>query len=144
MKILMPIDWKTVDLETEQDANIFGEALREYCFVGNCMDTGCYTTFNLLENFKEIKEGKYFDECVKHLYENVTPHVYLNELKEKDCWVETDDPEGNLQNYKLGEPFLFVVGWTWEGDGCLYLRYNNKAVVNTDCKNNYEWRWTNE
>ena len=34
-----------------------------------------------------------------------------------------------------------VIGWYWDADGCLYFRYNNRSVINTDCKCDYTWEW---
>lgn len=137
-KIIVPCDWKTINLMKVTYADDFGEALREYCFVGNSNQIGCYSTFELLECFKQIKSGKIFNEAKEHLYEDVKPTVYHYKLEEKDCYMNCNFGSGKV---KMFEPTEIVVGWTWDGDGCLYFRYKNRSVVNSDCKKSYNWKW---
>lgn len=143
-KIVVPSDYKVVDLLNTSDPNEFGEALRNFCFVGNCEQTGCYSTFEVIKQLKEVKSGKIFEEAQRELWEDVKPTVYYWKVQEKDCWIEYNQPNGKPDKMKLGEPLELVLGWAWEGDGCLYIRYNNKAVVNPDCKKDYNWEWVQE
>jgi len=143
MKIIMPCDWKIVNLLTIEKSNDFGEALRSHCFVGRGSDTGCYSTFQVHPSFKQIKEGKIFEEAKKYLYEYIEPTVYHFKLEEKDCYLEYES-EGEIVKSKICEPHEIVIGWTWDGDGCLYFRFNNRKVINTDCKKDYEWKWIDE
>ena len=136
--IIKPCDWETVYLNTETDANKFGEALREYCFIGNCMETGCYSTFNLQKCFKKLTEGDIFEEAKKYLYEDTIPTVYCFKLDESDCYIEFAN---GSKKSKICEPTEIVIGWTWDGDGCLYFRWNNRKVINYDCKCDYTWEW---
>ena len=140
-KIQIPCDWKTVDLMFTEDANDFGEALRNYCFVGNCEQTGCYSTFNLIPQLKEIKSGKIYEEVKKIVHSDNTLHVYRWKLDEKDCWMAYDDSEDKPQRMKFCEPHEIICAWEWDGDGCLYFRFNDRKVINTDCKKDYEWEW---
>src|SRR3989304_189292 len=141
--IIKPCDWETVDLKTEQDPNKFGEALRGYCFVGNCMERGCYSTFKLLERFEAVNYGKIYDEAKKYIFnqyqelEDLPLHVFKLELKEEDCYIEN-------AKYKIAEPFEIICAWSWDGDGCLYFCWNDRAVINNDCKCDYNWEWINE
>jgi hypothetical protein len=134
-KIVVPCDWKTVDLLETEDPNEFGEALRNYCFVGNCEQTGCYSTFDLIPQLKEVKFGKIYEEARKMLLsedDDEEIRVFYWEVKGKDCYIE---------KYKICEPFELVCAWFWDGDGFLYFRYKNRAVINTDCKKDYYWEW---
>lgn len=143
MKITIPKDWETIDLLTEQDPNKFGEALRNYCFVGNCEQTGCYSTFNVIPQLKEIKVGKIYKEAKKIIIPENIMHVYQFILKEKDCWIAYDDPYNKPQRMKICEPHEIICAWEWEGDGTLYFRFNNRSVINTDCKCSCGWKWIN-
>lgn len=147
IKIIIPCKWKTVDLFKTEDANEFGEALRNYCFIGNCEQTGCYSTFALILQLKEIKSGKIYEEAKKVIHptnfvqiEN-SLHVYYQKIIEKDCWIAYNNPEDNPQRMKFCEPQEIVCAWEWEQDGILYFRFNNRKVINTDCKCSYGWKW---
>jgi len=137
MKLFIPSDYEEVDLLTETNANLFGEALREYCFIGNCQQRGCYSTFKVLDHFQQVKSGKIFEEAKKELYEDVEASVYHIKLEEKDCYLQSSDG----QQYRIYDPYEIVMGWVWDGDGCLYFRYNDRKVINTDCKKDYTWEW---
>lgn len=141
MKIIIPKDWETIDLLTEQNPNKFGEALRNYCFVGNCMEKGCYSTFSLISILKQVTSGKIYNEAKKVIYPENTLHVYYFKLAEKDCWLTYYDPDNKPQRVKFCEPYEILCAWEWDGDGCLYFRFNNRKVINTDCKKDYEWAW---
>ena len=132
MNLIIPCDWMNVDLLTEADANLFGEALRGLCFVGTYGETGCYSTFEVNKMFKQVKSGKIFEEAELYLYEDIESTVYHYKLEEKDCYIEKS---------KICEPYEIVMGWTWDGDGCLYFRFNDRKVINTDCKKDYTWDW---
>lgn len=129
--IIKPCDWEAIYLAREQDPNKFGEALRNYCFIGNCMETGCYSTFDLIKVLKEIKSGKIYEEVLKYVNPESEESIHAYHFK-----LEYKDNE-------LGfiEPYELVVGWEWNGDGTLYFRWNNRSVINTDCKKDYGWDW---
>ena len=141
MKIMIPCDWMTIDLLTESDANIFGEAMRGFCFIGTSEDTGCYSTFDMNKCLTKVTEGKIIEEAKKYLYEDVEPTIYHYKLEEKDCYMQYCGHEGKVEKSKICEPYEIVIGWTWDGDGCLYFRFNDRKVVNTDCKKDYTWNW---
>lgn len=141
MKIIKPKEWETVDLLTETYPNKFGEALRSYCFVGNCDDVGCYSTFDLMPQLKKVTSGPIVEEVKEHLWEDCKHFVYHWKVTENDCWIYFDDPEGKPDKMRISEPKELVCAWSWDGDGCLYFRFNKKKVVNTDCKKDYTWEW---
>ncbi len=142
MKLIIPCDWKNIDLLTESDPNLFGEALRGFCFVGNYGETGCYSTFEVNKMFKQVKSGKIYQEAKKYLYDDITPTIYHYKLQEKDCYLEyVGMGEGEINRSKICEPYEIVMGWTWHGDGLLYFRFNDRKVRNTDCKKDYTWEW---
>ncbi|MCK9542119.1 MAG: hypothetical protein M0R03_08825 [Novosphingobium sp.] len=135
-KIIIPTAWKTVDLITTDDPCDFGEALRGMCFIGTIKDVGCYSTFTVNDIFKQVTSGEIFEEACEHMF-NVCDdkHVYHYKLNDEECWC---------YGYKIGKPVEIVCGWSWDGDGCLYLRYNNRSVINYDCKKDYTWNWINK
>lgn len=141
--IIRPCKWETVELTTEKDPNKFGEALRDYCFIGNCMQTGCYSTFDLIKGFEEVKSGYIYEE----VFQEIAPEfkdslkVYIYELKEEECYMEYYDGE-NIIRTKFEEPFIIILAYYWDGDGTLYFRWNNRSVINFDCKKDYVWKWT--
>lgn len=143
MKIITPYKWKTTNLLTEDDPNDFGEALRNYCFIGNCEQTGCYSTFQLIPQLKEVKSGEIYEEAKKipcPEYEEKIK-VYHWKVIEKDCYIDYRDPDDKPQKMKIYEPFEIVCAWHWDGDGHLYFRFNNRKAENTDCKKDSEWEW---
>lgn len=143
MKIIIPCDWKTIDLLKTKNADDFGEALRNYCFIGNCEETGCYSTFDVQKYFTKVTEGKIFEEAKKYLYEDIEPTVYHFQLEEQDCYMNCQcyGEIDNIEKIKICESYEIVMGWTWDGDGCLYFRFNNKKATNSDCKKSYGWEW---
>lgn len=139
--IINPCKYEAIYLATEQNPNKFGEALRNFCFRGNCESTGCYSTFDMMDFLTKVTEGKIFEEAKKYLYD-VPPTIYHHKLEEKDCYIEyVEMGSGEITKWKICNPCEIVVGWTWDGDGCLYIRWNDRKVVNTDCKKDYEWEW---
>lgn len=143
MIISIPKIWESINLLTETDPNKFGEALRHYCFVGNCMETGCYSTFLVVKWLKEIKSGKIYQEAKKIIQPEFigSLHVFHFQRTKKDCWIEYNDFDGKIVKSRFGDPEEIVCAWEWNGDGTLYFRFNNKKVINTDCKKDYEWEW---
>ena len=140
MNLIIPCDWKNINLITEADANLFGEALRGLCFVGTYGETGCYSTFEVNKMFKQVKSGKIYEEAKNHLYEDITPTVYHYKLEEKDCYIE-HKMLGKIVKDKICDSYEIVMGWTWDGDGLLYFRFNDRKVSNSDCKKDYTWEW---
>lgn len=138
MNLFIPINWKDVDLLTTEDANDFGEALRGYCFIGRVGEKGCYSTFKISEFFKKMNSGKIYEEA-KNIIQPEFEHsliVHHFKINEEDCYITSESGE-----YKIGEPFEIVCAWEWQGDGTLYFRFNNRKVINTDCKCSYYWNW---
>ena len=142
--IIKPCDWETIYLAKEKDANKFGEALRNFCFKGNCETTGCYSTFEMIDLFKKVKEGHpIYEEAKRNIWnDEVKPTVYYYKLEEKDCYINYI-LDGKVEKMKVCDPTEIVVGWAWDGDGCLYIRWNNRIVRNDDCKKDYVWEWIN-
>lgn len=135
--ILIPCDWMQINVWTETDPNLIGEALRYWSFIGRAGETGCYSTFKLPEFLKEVNEGEYYKKAGLALY---------NKEEKYQCFVY-EQKEGN-DEYFHWEAIVLVVAWQWDGDGCLYFRLKSKEndieVVNTDCKKDYEWKFVNE
>ena len=120
----------TVDTQKLDDPNIFGETLREYCFVGDGF--GCYSTFELLPEFYKINDAKqkkdFIDRLCKEWYG--TSYNYEPENEEKDSLSKNLYTNGNI-----------IITWYWDGDGTLIIAEKNKIAVNGDCKKDYGWYW---
>ena len=112
------------DTQKMHDANEFGEALREYCFVPEGK-RGCYETFDLREEFKPIKKT-----C--GVAKTLLKHLGLT--NECTCNGEHFNP-GLYSNGTIH------IGWYWDGDGILCIIEGNKIIVNSDCKTDYCWEW---
>ncbi len=143
MKLVIPCDWQIIDLLTEDDPNLFGEALRNLCFVGNGQQKGCYETFDVNKTFYQVTKGEILEEAKKYLFEDAQPYIYHCKVEEKDCYLNYES-YGEIENkgkMKICDPYEIVVGWSWDGDGCLYFRFNDRKVLNTDCKKDYTWEW---
>jgi len=130
--IWLPCDWKTIDIFSEKNPNFLGEALRYFSFIGHSGQTGCYETFEVNSIYKQIFDGKYYDKVLNAIgMKDVKNYVYLYECK------------GCKDEYFNIKPYIFVMGWAWDGDGVLYFRVirDNRdiEVINYDCKTDYEW-----
>lgn len=101
------------------EANAFGEALRQYCFVPDEYGGtyGCYETFKLRSEFKPVTNAKDFN-------------LMLEILGNVD-----GDPIDCFTNGTV------IVAWHWDGDGTLVFKEGDKVAVNTDCKKDYVWEW---
>lgn len=112
---------------------IFGEALREYAFVGEGL--GCYSTFELKPEFKEVDKTS---QC------GINMILLLDTFEHsEDTYIATikaDNPEF-YDNCKLFSNDKINIGWYWEGDGTLLVMYGDKAAINTDCKKISTWSW---
>lgn len=146
MKIQIPCEWKTIDLEKEKDANMFGESLRHFCFKENGRKKGCYESFELINGFKKIISGKIYEEAKKIIEPEYKEslHVYYFELKNEDYYFKYKTPDGDDAIMRICESFNIVCAWEWNGDGHLYFRFNDRKVENRDCKKDYEWEWIKE
>lgn len=135
--VFVPYDWKRVDVWTEEDPNLLGEALRLWSFKGSNGERGCYETFEVNDCLIELKEGKYYNRAKEILCpEFDSMKVYSFEHPEiKD-------------NYFHIKPYTIIVGWYWDGDGTLYFRIINEEkdveILNSDCKKDYYWEQINE
>lgn len=111
-----------------RNPNIFGEAIREAVFVGTGF--GCYMSFDLLPEFKEIED---------------------DDLSEKLLLLLAgDDPDAETPAEMITDyaPNLFSNGqvhiaWYWESDGTLLVVSEELkiAAINTDCKKDYGWEF---
>lgn len=117
------------DTQKMEDANDFGEALREYCFLpSNGGIYGCYSTFKLRPEFKKFNPTE--DILSILLGHNYRGNEYYSgnevvKIEQNSCFSN-----GNV-----------IVAWYWDGDGTLYFREGKKAAFNNDCKKDYCWEW---
>jgi len=117
-----------IDTQEMNDANEFGEALRNYAFLPKDQ-RGCYSTFALKQEFRKIKkECKLGQLLLKHLGMNPDGSVGEGDWKE----------QFNPSLYSNGNIHL---GWYWDGDGILVVIEGSKIAVNSDCKKDYTWEW---
>lgn len=111
-----------------------GEFLRAWAFPGE--DYGCYSTFDLLPDFKEAA---------------VTPREF------EFLWgrsFEPQDTDPNDWGYCDAEAIKAIrwfihpngveVGWHWDGDGTLAFyapEFGQRVLRNNDCKKANEWEF---
>lgn len=112
---------KIIDTQTTDDPNIFGEALREYCFKE---EYGCYSCFDLIDGFKKVK--------------SITKYQYIFDLLLSEY--------SDIFNYT---PLIYkykniIIAWYWDGDGTLFIQEGERKAINTDCKKSYTWEWIDE
>jgi hypothetical protein len=132
-----------LDTNTIEDANVFGELLRNYCFVPDETGgtVGCYSTFKLHSAFKPFT-----GICAEFFVEQFLKSEYFwgkwykaENLCKEDYKMQLDMFESFLKNlYTDGN---IIVTWHWDGDGLLLIGEDNRMVFNSDCKCNYTWEW---
>lgn len=123
-----------IENRKKTDPNFLGEMLRNYAFVPDQYgDYGCYSTFETHPDFKPVDKDS---ELGKKLI------LALNE------WWDDDDADGEDLDFIREACSLYSAGdiycaWYWDGDGTLLfvLEKEKAAVINTDCKTDYEWKW---
>lgn len=119
---------KILDTQTTNDANIFGEILRHYCFTEHY---GCYSCFEVIQDFKHLT-----DKCI---VETLQKALEIHETNDDD-WYNYNKERKALKCFSNGTIHL---AWYWNGDGALAIIENNKCAVNFDCKKDYTWEWVN-
>lgn len=118
----------TIDTQNIEDANQFGEALRNYCFIPDTYGGtyGCYSTFELRPEFEKVKKSSRLGIELLSLFSNNYCEDYISEVKKRS------------QFYSNG---IIHLMWFWDGDGTLLIIEGNKKAINYDCKTDYEWEW---
>ena len=105
-------------LRTERGINLLGEFLRNY-FFDQSKGTGCYSTFELNSEVKELPQ------------ENI------------EDWDDVFNP--NVK-YTVASREGIIMRYYWDGDGYLeFILPNDKIIFNSDCKKDHGWRggsWT--
>ena len=117
----------TKDTQKMTDPNEFGETLRDYCFIPDKYgwgDYGCYSTFELRPEFKQI----------------FLPNPIYTRLW-KLAGMDNIDDIITFYCYSNGTIHL---GWYWDGDGTLIIQEGDKIACNDDCKKDYNWHWLGE
>jgi hypothetical protein len=107
------------------DPNKVGEYLRDESFIKvNKFDYGCYSTFELQPNFKQITGNRRlrllgklmnFDFCCRKISENLFAYV----------------------RFDNNQPL--IIAWYWDGDGTLLFATKSFIIINTDCKKDDCW-----
>lgn len=109
-----------LDLNKIENPNALGELFRDITFVKNNKDDyGCYSTFDVHKEFKEINDKK-----------------QINQIKEL-MGLEHDD---HLTIY-FNSDLNLIVAWHWDGDGTLLFQHKEITIINTDCKKGYTWEF---
>ena len=127
----------TIDTNTLDSADAFGELLREYCFVE---PYGCYSCFDLIEEFEEVS----FGEREFTLLLGRLPTYESHEKEDSKFWgwdVREDEYIISKAQWYYSSKNDIEIGWYWDGDGTLFIRCGNKAVENGDCKKDHYWEW---
>lgn len=121
----------------KKDPNKIGEILREAIFVKkNASDYGCYSTFDLLPEFKEVTLINNSD-----LFEKLTK-VLANDCDLYECDEDEFHQDYTIHMFSNGNVH---VAWYWDSDGTLLLISEElkMAVLNDDCKKDYTWKFVN-
>lgn len=124
-KLLQIDEWKITSFVLKyamEQPDIIGESLRDFSFIGEGL--GCYHDFELREGFVRLEEessmGKVLMQSMNYVEEvEYAPSVHLYH-----------HPKLNL-----------YLSWYWDGDGTLLFGYQDKWVLNTDCKKRYDWEF---
>jgi len=119
-----------LNLASIDDANVFGELLRNYGFAESY---GCYSCFDLIDAF----EQRPVTELPLHVQR------LLIGTFDEDGWYDEDEWRDELQRiqYYRHQQEAIEIAWHWDGDGTLYVRAGDKAALNNDCKKDYRWEW---
>jgi len=127
------------DTQKMENANEFGETLREYCFIPDKYGGtyGCYSTFELRPEFKHTTNECFIDWLIR------TDHYWgkqLDSIRNDShiCTVINDLRKNLYSNGKI------ILTWHWDGDGELIIKEGNKVACNGDCKKDYVWVWLHE
>lgn len=115
-----------LDTQIIDDANLFGETLREYIFKERF---GCYSCFDLIDEFALVEDVKVIEklQLVLGIHKSLDVEEYdFSDLRELTCYYSN----GSIH-----------VGWYWDGDGTLAIIEGSRCVVNEDCKKDYTWEW---
>jgi len=110
-----------------EDANIFGEAMREYCFDCPPEEFGCYSCFEVNPEFMRVsissKAGRMVIAAI---------------VGDSRCEEFADDVIDRGKFYSNGSIHF---GWYWDCDGSLAFIEGDRCVVSSDCKKDYDWHW---
>lgn len=125
-----------IDTEIMDDANEFGEALRNHVFVTDEHggDYGCYSTFETRPEFKPVDEDS-------ELGKELLVAIHGDKPKPEDDWGW----DANVRATALLSNGKIHVAWYWDGDGTLLIVEQEdcgyRAAINHDCKKAHEWAW---
>ena len=117
-------------LNTEQEnANVVGEALRNYFFENepdspwpkSYKQLGCYETFRSRADADSISKRRASEM-----------------FSEYSGWSEVDGLNTIGYSFDVGKTRMYVV-WAWDGDGCLIFIGPDFVLVNDDCKKTEGW-----
>ena len=112
------------------DVNTFGETLRKYFFLPHkeygVYGLGCYSTFDLTENFKAL------DHTTDEFISMAT--AYFPEAM-------TDWDKDGIHIYQDKDNHLIFVMWRWDGDGTLIVSDGDRVAINSDCKKCHGWQF---
>ena len=120
---------KIINTQTTDDPNVFGEIIREFAFK---KEYGCYSCFDLLDEFKPIPEGY---DIQGRLQMAMGIHQTQDE---KDLCYSADELRQRASYFSNGK---IHIGWYWDGDGTLAIIEGIRCAVNTDCKKAHDWHW---
>ena len=116
--------------------DIFGEALRQGCFDGSKGECPAAGPYNLVEGFEPVDPRS---DLGQKLLETLADEERMEDNDPFDVEEFLADYPGT-QAYSNG---LIHIAWYWDGDGTLLfvVPSENIAVINSDCKKDYGWRF---
>ena len=131
-----------IDTEKLEDADEFGEILREYCFKKK---KGCYTCFGLVAGFravpKDSEQGRTLLDKLGYSRESLLSTLRAYSSREEYKRQAIMDFKDMYERSVLASNGVIAVAWYWDGDGTLLFQDESRAAINTDCKKDYGWEW---
>lgn len=127
------------DLIDSPDA--VGEVLRRWAFVCEKGEYGCYSSFDVIPEFTELKDEEKTALHFKRMFGR--PFDSRNGAD----WCDSDSDIMKSIRYFI-HPTGIEMGWYWDGDGVLTFYVPEMeddlfdgTISNSDCKKSYGWEF---
>jgi len=138
--------------------NLEAEKYRKLAFLPDQLgnDFGCYTTFEISPDFKQIFFDKEKKQTHKKNIKRMARFIALQEDIPFEDYVEFNS-ENNYEDicyvfkeyltllfsnrFYYSEKYKLYMSYFWDGDGILVFIDENGIFLNTDCKKDYNWEF---